>query len=117
MFKKKKIWIVTLTLAAVISLPVYLAAGEMDNLLQNGSFETYSKNPDIWIFPGRVDLNLDVGNTEIANWTVIKGMIDYFGLCPEDPRLPVPAPAVSARRSALSLAKHIEFNSTCPAVR
>ena len=48
MFKKKKIRIVTLTLAAVISLPTYLAAGEMENLLQNGSFETYSKNPDIW---------------------------------------------------------------------
>ena len=85
MFKKKKIWIVTLTLTTVISLPAYLAAGEIDNLLQNGSFETYSKDPSTWTFPGRVDLNLEVGNTKITNWTVINGMIDYFGLCPEDP--------------------------------
>jgi len=85
MFKKKKIWIVTLTLAVVILPTVYLAAGETDNLLQNGSFETYSKDPSTWTFPGRVDLNLEVGNTKIANWTVINGMIDYFGLCPVDP--------------------------------
>jgi choice-of-anchor C domain-containing protein len=85
MFKQKKIWIVTLTLAVVISLPAYSAADETDNLLQNGSFETYSKDPSTWTFPGRVDLYLEVGNTNIANWTVINGMIDYFGLCPEDP--------------------------------
>jgi len=85
MFKQNNIWLVVLTLITVISLPVYLAAGETDNLLQNGSFETYSKNPNTWTVPGRVDLNLEVGNTEIANWTVIKGMIDYFGLCPYDP--------------------------------
>lgn len=83
MFNKKTICLVILTLVA--AMPVYLTAGEMDNLLQNGSFETYSKDPGTWTFPGRVDLNLEVGNTKIANWTVINGMIDYFGLCPEDP--------------------------------
>jgi len=85
MFKQKTTWLVVLTIVTAISLPAYLAAGETDNLLKNGSFETYSKNPNTWTFPGRIDLNLEVGNTKIANWTVIKGMIDYFGLCPNDP--------------------------------
>jgi len=55
------------------------------NLLENGSFETYTKNPSTWTMPGRVDLNLEVGNTAITGWTVIKGPIDYFGVCPDDP--------------------------------
>ena len=83
MFKKKSIWLVVLILVTTMS--AYLAAGETDNLLHNGSFETYSKDPSTWTFPSRADLGLEVGNTAIAGWTIIKGMIDYFGLCPEDP--------------------------------
>jgi hypothetical protein len=85
MFKKSKIWLVMLTLAAAITLPAYLAAGETDNLLQNGSFETYTKNPNTWTMAGHVDLDLGIGNTDITGWTVIRGMIDYFGVCPHDP--------------------------------
>jgi len=85
MFNKKTICLLVLTIVSIILPPEYLAAGETGNLLQNGSFETYSKDPSTWTFPGRVDLNLEVGNTKIANWTVINGMIDYFGLCPVDP--------------------------------
>ena len=48
------------------------------NLLQNGSFETYAKAPSTWSTPNIVDFYLDIGNTDITGWKVIKGEIDYL---------------------------------------
>jgi choice-of-anchor C domain-containing protein len=78
MFKKNTIWLVILTFAAAISLPAHLAAGETENLIQNGSFEIYAKDSGAWSVAGAIDFDLDVGNTDIAGWTVINGKIDYI---------------------------------------
>jgi choice-of-anchor C domain-containing protein len=56
------------------------------NLIQNGSFEEYAKDPSTWGFPGVVDFDVDIGNTDIAYWTVIVGKIDYFGACHQVPQ-------------------------------
>ena len=77
MFKKNTFWLVVLTLAIAISLPAYLAASETENLIQNGSFETYAKDPGVWSVAGAIDFDLDVDNTDITGWTVINGKIDY----------------------------------------
>jgi len=76
--------LVVLVVVAIV-LTAYSTQVVKGNLLENGSFETYTKNPSTWTMPGRVDLNLEVGNTAITGWTVIKGPIDYFGVCPDDP--------------------------------
>ena len=66
-------------------LLTHSAAAMAGNLIQNGSFEIYAKDESVWSIPGRVDFDLGVGNTDITGWTVIKGKIDYFGRCPDDP--------------------------------
>ena len=71
--------------AVIAGLTTYSTQVVKGNLIENGSFETYAKDPGTWTFPDRVDLGLDVGNTDITGWTVIKGQIDYFGVCPVDP--------------------------------
>jgi len=48
-----------------------------DNLLQNGSFESYVKAPLTWTYPYTADLQLSIGNTDITGWTTIIGHIDY----------------------------------------
>ncbi len=84
MIKKNTGRFVVLT-AGLAVLMTCSAQAVKGNLIENGSFETYTKDPATWTMPGRVDLNLEVGNTAITGWTVIKGMIDYFGVCPDDP--------------------------------
>ena len=78
MNSKRKIVIVAiiaLTVTAAILLPAQPAAAA--NLIQNGSFETYAKDPGTWSQPNIIDFDPGVGNTDIANWTVINGKIDY----------------------------------------
>ena len=55
-----------LILVFAIALEFSVARG---NLLQNGSFETYVKNPSTWSTPNIVDFYLDIGNTDITGWT------------------------------------------------
>ena len=45
------------------------------NLIQNGSFETATVNPN----PGTSYITLGVGSTVITGWTVSQGTIDYKG--------------------------------------
>ena len=52
-------------------MPRYLQAA---NLIQNGSFETATVNPN----PGDF-IRLDAGSTAITGWTVSQGTIDYIG--------------------------------------
>ena len=68
-----KVRVSILILAIVLSF-----SGARANLLQNGSFEEYAKNPSTWSSPNIVDFYLDIGNTDITGWTVIKGEIDYL---------------------------------------
>ena len=84
MIKKSTLRFVILMAVATV-MTTYSAQVVEGNLLENGSFEIYTKDPGTWTFPGRVDLGLEVGNTAITGWTVIKGPIDYFGVCPADP--------------------------------
>jgi choice-of-anchor C domain-containing protein len=49
------------------------------NLLQNGSFEDYSKPPASWGSPGMYDNDVPIGSSLIPGWTVINDNIDYFG--------------------------------------
>ncbi|MFQ6035441.1 MAG: hypothetical protein ACE5NM_06280, partial [Sedimentisphaerales bacterium] len=70
MVKKNSFWCLILMVTAAIMLPAHLAAAETANLIQNGSFETYAKDPSTWSVAGVIDFNLDVGNTDIAGWTV-----------------------------------------------
>ncbi|HVT83213.1 MAG TPA: choice-of-anchor C family protein [Phycisphaerae bacterium] len=67
-----------IVLAGLVSIfsPVNLRAE--NNLLVNGSFETYTKNPSTWTIPNSVDWNVPVGNTAITGWTVTRGPIDYY---------------------------------------
>jgi len=58
-------------------LPTHVLATVPGNLLDNGSFETYAKDPSTWSVSGAIDFNLGPGNTDIAGWTVINGQIDY----------------------------------------
>jgi choice-of-anchor C domain-containing protein len=68
-----KVRVLILVLAVVLRFSSARA-----NLLQNGSFETYAKAPSTWSTPNIVDFYLDIGNTDITGWTVIKGEIDYL---------------------------------------
>ena len=64
---------------SIVALAVVLGfSGARANLIQNGSFETYAKDPSTWSTPNIVDFYLDIGNTDITGWTVIKGEIDYL---------------------------------------
>ena len=56
-------------MSALIVTPVQAA-----NLIQNGSFETATVNPN----PGDF-IRLDAGSTAITGWTVSQGSIDYIG--------------------------------------
>ncbi|WP_230458632.1 choice-of-anchor C family PEP-CTERM protein [Microcystis protocystis FBCC-A270] len=56
-------------MSALIVTPVQAA-----NLIQNGSFETATVNPN----PGDF-IRLDAGSTAITGWTVSQGTIDYIG--------------------------------------
>jgi len=58
-----------LAVSALIVTPVQAA-----NLIQNGSFETATVNPN----PGDF-IRLDAGSTAITGWTVSQGTIDYIG--------------------------------------
>ena len=84
MVSRKTSWLAVLIVA--IALPAtHPVQAVANNLIQNGSFETYAKAPGTWSIPDRVDFDLGVGNTDITGWTVIKGKIDYFGRCPDNP--------------------------------
>jgi choice-of-anchor C domain-containing protein len=50
------------------------------NLIENGSFESYTKDPGAWSVGGAIDFNLGPGNTDITGWTVTRGQIDYVHL-------------------------------------
>jgi len=56
--------------SALIVTPVQAA-----NLIQNGSFETATVNPN----PGTSYITLGVGSTVITGWTVSQATIDYIG--------------------------------------
>ncbi|CCI07387.1 conserved hypothetical protein [Microcystis aeruginosa PCC 7941] len=58
-----------MAVSALIVTPVQAA-----NLIQNGSFETATVNPN----PGDF-IRLDAGSTAITGWTVSQGTIDYIG--------------------------------------
>jgi len=68
-----KVRVPILVLAVVLGF-----SGARANLLQNGSFETYAKAPSTWSTPNIVDFYLNIGNTDIAGWTIINGDIDYM---------------------------------------
>ncbi len=57
-------------MSALIVTPVQAA-----NLIQNGSFETATVNPN----PGTSYITLGVGSTVITGWTVSQATIDYIG--------------------------------------
>jgi choice-of-anchor C domain-containing protein len=59
-----------LAVSALIVTPVQAA-----NLIQNGSFETATVNPN----PGTSYITLGVGSTVITGWTVSQATIDYIG--------------------------------------
>jgi len=84
MVSRNTSWFAVL-IVAIVFPTTHPAQAQADSLIQNGSFETYAKAPGTWSIPNRVDFDLGVGNTDIAGWTVIKGTIDYFGRCPDDP--------------------------------
>ncbi|NCR76212.1 MAG: choice-of-anchor C family protein [Microcystis aeruginosa K13-06] len=59
-----------MAVSALIVTPVQAA-----NLIQNGSFETATVNPN----PGTSYITLGVGSTVITGWTVSQATIDYIG--------------------------------------
>jgi choice-of-anchor C domain-containing protein len=85
MINKNTFCFVALTVITTVTLPAYIWAAVPGNLLENGSFEVYEKDPSTWSIAGRVDFSLGIGNTDIIGWTVIQGEVDYFGLCPDNP--------------------------------
>jgi len=77
MVKKKMFHLPLLTATAVVLLSTHAAVSVAGDLIQNGSFETYAKDPATWSVAGAIDFNLGPGNTDIAGWTVVNGQIDY----------------------------------------
>lgn len=48
------------------------------NLITNGSFETYLKPPEQWTHGAAIgDHGIPVGDTNLEGWTVIQGNLDY----------------------------------------
>lgn len=77
MIKKNTLKLVMLV-AIVTVLMTYSAQEVKGNLIENGSFEIYTKDPSTWSVAGAVDFNLGIGNTDITGWTVTRGEIDYI---------------------------------------
>ena len=67
MIRKNTFCFVALTVITTVALPTYIWAAVPGNLLENGSFEVYEKDPSTWSIAGRVDFSLGVGNTDIEN--------------------------------------------------
>ena len=65
------------SLHSVVLLLAATSTAAHAELIGNGSFETYAKSPDTWNPAPMIDFNLAVGTTDIAEWTVIRGNIDY----------------------------------------